>query len=226
MMSRGRILVNMVEGRDKENVTPPPVVHAHNETLEPTVEVVGEPIPSTSKQQEHGPFYYISPIHSDESVIDDSDTDPTFRVVPKGKTLPKVVPSSSNSSSTNTSSSSSSSGDSSSSSDNSSDTENGTEHEDPQRVVAAEIINQDPVIEKRKEAFRKTCVRKRVLRARGTGTATDQTIFSIGLTQAYTEKIALSDAKKKDIKELIDKNVIPKSYYEVYYKGVLGDLGN
>ena len=47
------------------------------------------------------------------------------------------------------------------------------------------------------EAYRKACVRKRVLRARRTGSAIDQSLFSIGLTQAYTEKISLSDAKKK-----------------------------
>ncbi|CAH2098128.1 unnamed protein product [Euphydryas editha] len=68
------------------------------------------------------------------------------------------------------------------------------------------------------ETYRKACVRKRVLRRRGTGLAIDQSLFSIGLTQAYNEKIALSDAKKKDIQELIDKNVIPKSYYDIYYK--------
>lgn len=46
-------------------------------------------------------------------------------------------------------------------------------------------------------AYRKACVRKRVLRARGTGSLIDQSLFSIGLIQAYTEKIALSDAKKR-----------------------------
>ncbi|CAG5004595.1 unnamed protein product [Parnassius apollo] len=78
------------------------------------------------------------------------------------------------------------------------------------------------------ETFKKVCVRKRILRLRGSGSAIaiDQSLFSIVLTHAYTEKIALSDAKKKDIKELIDKNVIPKSYYDVYYKYVLGDTDN
>ncbi|CAG5021511.1 unnamed protein product [Parnassius apollo] len=77
------------------------------------------------------------------------------------------------------------------------------------------------------EMFKKVCVRKRILRVRGSGSpiAIDQALFSIGLTHAYTEKIALSDAKK-DIKELIDKNVIPKSYYDVYYKYGLGDTDN
>ncbi|CAH2102382.1 unnamed protein product [Euphydryas editha] len=76
------------------------------------------------------------------------------------------------------------------------------------------------------EIYRKACVRKRVLRRRGTGLAIDQSLFSIGLTQAYNEKIALSDAKKKDIQELIDKNVIPKSYYDIYYKYLLDNIDN
>lgn len=51
------------------------------------------------------------------------------------------------------------------------------------------------------ETYKKACVRKsRVLRARGTGSTIDQSLFSIGLTQAYTDKIALSEAKKKTYK--------------------------
>lgn len=66
------------------------------------------------------------------------------------------------------------------------------------------------------------CVKKRA-RTRGTGVSINQATFAIGLTQAYNEKIALSDAKKKDIQDLIDKNVISKSYYDLYYKNVLSD---
>lgn len=68
-------------------------------------------------------------------------------------------------------------------------------------------------------------MKKRTQRKRETGVTINQTTFSIGLTQAYNEKIALSDAKK-DIQDLIDKNVIPKSYYDLYYKNILGGNKN
>lgn len=72
--------------------------------------------------------------------------------------------------------------------------------------------------------FSKVCVHKRVpQKTRRACSVTDQSLFSNGLAQAYTEKIELSNAKKRDIQELIDKKVIPKTYYDVYYKGVLGD---
>lgn len=63
--------------------------------------------------------------------------------------------------------------------------------------------------------FKKTCVRKR--------RAVNQSLISIDLTRAYTGKIPLSDTKKKDIQELINKNAIPRQYYESYFKNVLGD---
>ena len=59
--------------------------------------------------------------------------------------------------------------------------------------------------------FKKTIVRKKRSRRN-----TEE--FSMGLIQAYTMKNPLTDAKKKDIKELIDKNIIPKIYYDSYYK--------
>lgn len=68
------------------------------------------------------------------------------------------------------------------------------------------------------ETYRKACVRKRVPRTRGTGSAINEPLFSIGLTKAYNEKIKLSQAKRRDIQELVDKTVIPKSYYDSYYK--------
>lgn len=74
------------------------------------------------------------------------------------------------------------------------------------------------------ETYRKVCVQKRVLRANRK--AADQSFFSIGLLPAYTEKIPLSAAKRQDIQELIDKNSIPKSYFDIYYKGVLGGNNN
>ncbi|GFY65916.1 hypothetical protein TNIN_16021 [Trichonephila inaurata madagascariensis] len=45
----------------------------------------------------------------------------------------------------------------------------------------------------------------------------------ISLTEEYTEKCSLSDAKKKkkDFKELVDKNVVPKPYFDSFYKNVL-----
>lgn len=63
-------------------------------------------------------------------------------------------------------------------------------------------------------AFKKTAVRKR--------RAANQSFISVDLTRAYTGKTPLSDAKRKDIQELIDKNVIPKQYYESYFKSALG----
>lgn len=42
-------------------------------------------------------------------------------------------------------------------------------------------------------------VRKRVLQARGAGSTIDVSLFSTGLTQAYSKKMALLEAKKKDI---------------------------
>jgi len=64
------------------------------------------------------------------------------------------------------------------------------------------------------ETLKKTCVRKRK--------AANQSFISKDLTRAYAEKIRLSDAKKKDIHELINKNCIPRQYYESYFKNVLG----
>lgn len=43
-------------------------------------------------------------------------------------------------------------------------------------------------------------------------------LFSHGLTREYTSKIPLTQNKKRDIKELLEKNIIPKSYHETYYK--------
>lgn len=53
--------------------------------------------------------------------------------------------------------------------------------------------------------------------------AANQSFISIDLTRAYSGKIPLSDAKKKDIKELINKNAIPRQYYDSYFKNVLED---
>ena len=64
------------------------------------------------------------------------------------------------------------------------------------------------------ETFKKTFVRNR--------RAANQSFISADLTLAYTEKIPLSAAKKKDIEELINKNVIPNQYYESYFKNALG----
>lgn len=99
-MNRGRFLVNLIEERNKENVTPP-IVPTPLETLEDDLNVsssdevsgathtaltvVDESMPSTS--QEWKPTYYISPIRSDESDIDDSDADPNFQLVTQKKKL-------------------------------------------------------------------------------------------------------------------------------------------
>lgn len=52
--------------------------------------------------------------------------------------------------------------------------------------------------------------------------AANQSFIFNDLTIAYTEKIPLPDAKKKDIQELINKNAIPRQYYVSYFKSVLG----
>jgi len=65
------------------------------------------------------------------------------------------------------------------------------------------------------KTFKKTYVRKR--------RAANQSFISVDLTRAYSGKIPLSDAKKKDIQELINKNAIPRQYYDSYFKNVLGD---
>lgn len=43
-------------------------------------------------------------------------------------------------------------------------------------------------------------------------------LFSHGLTREYTSKIPLTQNKKRDIKELLDKNIIPRNYRETFYK--------
>lgn len=43
-------------------------------------------------------------------------------------------------------------------------------------------------------------------------------LFSNGLTKEYTSNIPLAQNKKRDIKELLDKNIIPRNYRETYYK--------
>lgn len=43
----------------------------------------------------------------------------------------------------------------------------------------------------------------------------------IQLVQAYANNLPLSDNKKRDLKELADKNIIPKYYYNSFYKNVL-----
>lgn len=60
------------------------------------------------------------------------------------------------------------------------------------------------------ENYKKVSVRKR-------RTKDDQIVFT-GLKQAYTQKIPLSEAKVKDIKELITKNAIPQQYVDSYFK--------
>lgn len=64
------------------------------------------------------------------------------------------------------------------------------------------------------DAYKRTFVRNRRVG--------NQSIISADLTVAYTEKIPLSVTKKKDIEELINKNVIPKEYYDSYFKNALG----
>lgn len=65
------------------------------------------------------------------------------------------------------------------------------------------------------KTFKKTNVRKR--------RATNQPFISIDLTRSYSGKIPLSESKKKDIQELINKNAIPRQYYDSYFKNVLED---
>lgn len=64
----------------------------------------------------------------------------------------------------------------------------------------------------------KTCL---VNKRRTRRTVESVSDMPISLTTAYTEKFSLSDAKKKDIKELVDKNVVPKPYFDSFYKNVL-----
>ena len=44
---------------------------------------------------------------------------------------------------------------------------------------------------------------------------------SLQLVQAYSQKIPLADNKKRDIQELVNRNIIPQSYYNSYFKSVL-----
>lgn len=144
-MQRGRFLVNMVEERDKENIAPP-ITFTQHATVEDNLKMsssdevsskethavltpVNTSIPSTSIQQNSvAPNYYISPIRSDESDIDDSDEDPNFQLLNKNELPPKVVPSSSSVTSSSTSSSSSSS----------SDTEDDSKQVGPENVMVPE----------------------------------------------------------------------------------------
>lgn len=49
-------------------------------------------------------------------------------------------------------------------------------------------------------------------------TGNQSSLFANGLTQEYTSKIPLTQNKKRDIKELLDKNIIPRTYRETYYR--------
>ncbi|XP_047513909.1 uncharacterized protein LOC125055490 [Pieris napi] len=62
--------------------------------------------------------------------------------------------------------------------------------------------------------FKKVCVRNRSRRYK------DQN-FSPQLLKAYTEKQPLAENKKRDIMELIEKNIIPTNYVNSYYKTAL-----
>ncbi|GFY75560.1 DDE_Tnp_1_7 domain-containing protein [Trichonephila inaurata madagascariensis] len=64
----------------------------------------------------------------------------------------------------------------------------------------------------------KTCLVKKRRTRHSVESVSD---MPISLTTACTEKFSLSDAKKKDIKELVDKNVVPKPYFDSFYKMVL-----
>lgn len=164
-MKRGRYLVNMIEEKDKEiNAMPniPTPSKTQGDTLEKSsivissedthaaLSVVEEPIPSTSKQRISGNNYYISPIRSDNSDIDDSDDDPNFQLVHKSNISNVVAPHRSTSSSSTSSNSSSSSSSSSSTSNSSSDAEN-----DPQNVVVPENNSTDPEKKNCKKRTRK-----------------------------------------------------------------------
>lgn len=170
-MQRGRFLVNMVEVRDKENIVPP-INFNQRATIQDDIKMsssdeissretqaslstVDTPIPSTSKQQDPiSPNYYISPIRSDESDIDDSDEDPNFQMFKKREMPPKVVPSSSSISSSSTTTTSSSS----SSSSSSANTEDDSEQVGPENAMVSETSIE---IEKRgKKRLRKAATWK------------------------------------------------------------------
>ncbi|KAF8788174.1 hypothetical protein HNY73_009705 [Argiope bruennichi] len=115
--------------------------------------VVDNSIPSTFKQQKTGESnYFISPIRSDESDIEDSDEDPNFRLVHKSKTPSNIVPSIASLTSSSTSSSSSNS----SKSNSSLDTEDDSEQVDPQNVTVAGTNSQKPRREKERSRKRIT----------------------------------------------------------------------
>ena len=40
----------------------------------------------------------------------------------------------------------------------------------------------------------------------------------VQLSRAYLKKIPLTDNKKKDLQDLADKNIIPKYYYNSFFK--------
>ncbi|CAG5054412.1 unnamed protein product [Parnassius apollo] len=164
-MNRGRFLVNMVEERDKENISPSlltqpdtrqefePIIQKERDSSNEThaaLSVDDKSIPSTSKQQQAStPNYYISPIQSDQSDFDDSGEDPNYQLINKSKTIFQIVPFGSLLSSSSTSSSSSKS---SSRSNSSSDTENDSVHLqlDPQNTTVAEINCQELVIKEKR----------------------------------------------------------------------------
>lgn len=43
----------------------------------------------------------------------------------------------------------------------------------------------------------------------------------VELERAYAEKFPLSDNKKNDIKDLIKRNIVPKYYYNAFFKSLL-----
>ncbi|CAG9760313.1 unnamed protein product [Ceutorhynchus assimilis] len=43
----------------------------------------------------------------------------------------------------------------------------------------------------------------------------------VRLVEAYANRIPLSDNKKRDLKELAEKNIIPKFHYNTYFENVL-----
>lgn len=89
-------------------------------------------------------------------------------------------------------------------------------------IKILKVEKESPMVFFYKTSFAQTEFKKCWVNKRKTRRSVESTPdIAMNLSNAYTEKVRLSEAKKKDIKELVDKNVIPRQYYDSFYKNVI-----
>lgn len=89
-------------------------------------------------------------------------------------------------------------------------------------IKILKVEKESPMVFFYKTSFAQTEFKKCWVNKRKTRRTVESTPdIAMNLSKAYTEKNRLAEAKKKDIKELVDKNVIPRQYYDSFYKNVI-----